>query len=221
MTKYSLRVHQCIKRLRWLYGDDKKKQLALSHILDYSIPIVYPNHMNEFRIVGHEYEKIKARKKRYQRYIKGMHDTFGTIYLLSLTFTDDVLNNTTEATRKAYVKRWLNDNTDDYFACVDYGKQNEREHYHAIVAFRFRELEPFKVKRRTFYKFTDGEEWPHGFFSIRKVAENEADRRKTVYYALKASDYAFKYANKENAAKPFHKRGVEHWFAIDDTDLPF
>lgn len=221
MAKYSLRVHQCIKRLRWLYGDDKKKQLALSHILNYSLPTVYPNHMDEFRIVGHEYEKIRSRKKRYYRYIKAMSESFGTLYLVSLTFTDEVLNSTNEETRKAYVRRWLNSTAVDYFACIDYGKENEREHYHAICVFD-KELETFKAKRRTYFKLPEKDAWEHGFYSIRRIADNEKDRRKAVYYAFKASEYAFKNADINTNAKPFHKRGVEHWITIDDTsELPF
>jgi hypothetical protein len=177
--------------------------------------------MDEFRIVGHEYEKIRSRKKRYYRYIKAMSESFGTLYLVSLTFTDEVLNSTNEETRKAYVRRWLNSTAVDYFACIDYGKENEREHYHAICVFD-KNLETFKAKRRTYYKLPEENAWEHGFYSIRKIADNEKDRRKAVYYAFKASEYAFKNADINTNAKPFHKRGVEHWITIDDTsELPF
>ena len=158
------------------------------------------------------------------RYIKGMSDTFEELYLVSLTFTDEVLANTSAQTRKDYVRKWLNDNTLDYFACVDYGKENAREHYHAICAFEL-PLEPYKVKRRTFYRLPSDNTWQYGFSSLRKINSSDKDRRKTAYYAFKASDYAFKNADKDSSAKPFHKRGVTHWITIDDTtkteDLPF
>ena len=57
----------------------------------------------------------------------------GQCIFLTLTFTDKVLDNTNEDTRKRYVKRYLKDVSPLYVANIDYGAKNEREHYHAIV----------------------------------------------------------------------------------------
>lgn len=57
----------------------------------------------------------------------------GQCLFLTLTFTDLTLNNTSEATRKKYVKNYLKSVSDYYVANIDYGGQNGREHYHAIV----------------------------------------------------------------------------------------
>jgi len=52
---------------------------------------------------------------------------------LTITFNDKCLNSTTIDTRRQYVKRYLNTFKRDYIANIDYGKENEREHYHALL----------------------------------------------------------------------------------------
>lgn len=184
--------------------------------------MVYPNYLDELKKVRLEFEKIKARRRRYNRYIKEMSESYKNLFLLSLTFSDEVMTRTSFQTRKDYVRQWLNKNSVDYFACVDYGKENGREHYHAIVALDL-PLEEIEIKRRKFYRVPEQTAWKYGFYSLRRVQNSDKDRRKTTYYAFKASDYAFKNADKTDVAKPFHKRGVTHWICVDGTeeDLPF
>lgn len=52
---------------------------------------------------------------------------------LTLTFTDECLASTTSKTRRKYVTRWLDKNSFLYVANIDYGSQNGREHYHALI----------------------------------------------------------------------------------------
>lgn len=51
-------------------------------------------------------------------------------YFYTFTFTDAVLNTTTEKTRRRYITRLLR--RSNYVANIDFGKKNAREHYHAI-----------------------------------------------------------------------------------------
>lgn len=67
-------------------------------------------------------------KQRIRSIIENYDSTFVT-----LTFTDDTLNSTTFETRSRYVKRYLKSYGVPYVANVDYGKDNEREHYHAVI----------------------------------------------------------------------------------------
>jgi hypothetical protein len=53
--------------------------------------------------------------------------------LVTLTFTDDCLGSTSAETRRTYVRKYLSSQSDRYIANRDFGKQNGREHYHAIV----------------------------------------------------------------------------------------
>lgn len=79
-----------------------------------------------------EYDKYRAKTRRVRRKILEMM-FYGSCSFLTLTFTDEVLANTTEHTRRRYVARFLKQISDDYVGNVDYGKINGREHYHAVV----------------------------------------------------------------------------------------
>ncbi len=77
-------------------------------------------------------------KKRIQRLKSKITEIFylsesSNVYFLTFTFTDDTLNNTNDDSRRQFVRRWLNDNTSNFVANIDFGEQNGREHYHALV----------------------------------------------------------------------------------------
>lgn len=52
---------------------------------------------------------------------------------LTLTFTDKTLDNTSKDTRRRYVINYLKSFDSYYIANIDFGRKNEREHYHAII----------------------------------------------------------------------------------------
>lgn len=79
-----------------------------------------------------EYDKYRAKTYRVRTKILSIMMT-GACSFLTLTFTDEVLANTTEETRRRYVSRFLKSKCTDYVANIDYGKLNGREHYHAVV----------------------------------------------------------------------------------------
>jgi len=73
-----------------------------------------------------------CRTKRLRNRVMAMLKKDECIFL-TLTFKNSVLNNTNEETRKKYIKRFLKETCYEYIANIDYGKKNEREHYHAVV----------------------------------------------------------------------------------------
>ena len=79
----------------------------------------------------------KRRTTRLRAHIELMI-SFPECTFLTLTFTDEVLENTSLQTRKKYVERYLKEQSHGfpYVANIDFGKQNGREHYHAVCAFR-------------------------------------------------------------------------------------
>lgn len=74
------------------------------------------------------YKRTKRLKDKIYDMLKNKNAIF-----LTLTFKDSVLNSTTESTRKDYVRKFLKSQCSCYVANIDYGKKNEREHYHALV----------------------------------------------------------------------------------------
>lgn len=80
-----------------------------------------------------DYKKYREKTRRVRRKILKMM-VLGSCSFLTLTFNDDVLNSTSEETRRRYVSRFLKSLSNNYVANIDWGKQNGREHYHAVIS---------------------------------------------------------------------------------------
>lgn len=156
---------------------------------------------------------LKQRRNKVRKYVRGMVDTFDRVYLVTLTFNDNALGLLSEKTRVRYVREFLNHNSLDYFACIDYGKINGREHFHALCSFDSSALATTVRRNKTYLAFVNS--WPYGFVEIKPIGTTRKDIFKSCAYAFKASDYAFK--NSDSIHRPFHKRGVEHWSVIRDS----
>lgn len=87
-------------------------------------------------VLWHEAEKVRQanqkRVKRLKQRITYMLEN-GSCQFLTLTFTDDVLAKTSEDTRRQYVRRFLSSFSNEFVANIDFGKENGREHYHALI----------------------------------------------------------------------------------------
>ena len=125
-----------------------------------------------------EAEKINkayyTRKKRLQTHIENMLNR-GTCHFLTVTFKDDVLNSTTPQTRRRYVARFLKSLAPVYIANIDFGAQNGREHYHAIVRS----------------DTADVSSWQYGFTNVQKV-RSEKDAAALAKYTSKLTNHAIK-----------------------------
>lgn len=79
------------------------------------------------------YQKVSRLKKRIAFILTNAPSS----YFVTLTFSDEVLQATSEQTRRQYVRKFLkaNANGTHYVANIDYGSKNGREHYHAITNF--------------------------------------------------------------------------------------
>lgn len=223
MAVYTVAVHSKVQHLRWKYGDNKKLQEALDRVLWWSFPRVYTSFALDVVSVHKSLSAQYARRKRVRLYVKKMVASFDRIFLASLTFNDDVLASTTQKTRERYIREWLNTYCCDYFACIDFGAVNGREHYHALVVFNLKvDLTCFVGKRKkVYYSLADPSVYPYGFSSFSLLnTDNNIDVSRTLNYAFKASNYAFK--SSDSKYKPFHKRGVNRWLSLSsDLDLPY
>lgn len=91
-----------------------------------------------------EKKRLYRLKNRIYNMIK---DNIFNCLFITFTFTNDILENTTEQTRLRYIKAYLNSQTNEYILNRDYGKTTEREHYHAIVKLKDSKLVNFKAYR--------------------------------------------------------------------------
>lgn len=240
MSTYSARMQGKVNHLRRKYknnGDTKHNDI-LSRILWYSIPVVYTRYFTDVKIACNKLDAVKRKRARYRAYVRDMLTTFcrDTYYhkpydafLVSLTFSDEYYCSNSRQTRNKYARDYLNYVSADYFACLDIGKENGREHYHAIIVtdkpLTLITNGKSKKREKQFFAFLNQEDaWRYGFYSLRPLKIDNQDLYRTMNYALKTSDYAFKSADADTGIKPFHKRGVEHYREYENfgyDTLPF
>lgn len=207
MTNNQIRIRFLVTKLRRKYEqtNNVKANDMLDRILWYSYPVVYwqTSEAEEIRLTM-EAERRKSKKYRTRKYLKGMESSYDELYFLTFTFTDTVLDSTKEATRKKYVQRWLNEYTRDYYANVDYGERNQREHYHALVSFV-----PELARKDAFV--TACHAWHvNGAIDVKKYRKGDAGKVSTYLNKL------CNHANKVSTGKSFHKKGL-----VEVDNLPF
>lgn len=103
---------------------------------------------------------------------------FGT-----LTFTDKVLDKTCRRTRARYVTKFLNKETFHYIANIDFGTQNDREHYHFIAMIE---------------KKMDLNNWKYGGNKVDYVPIDSGEIQSVKNYLLKLNNHSYKESTKQH-----------------------
>lgn len=87
-----------------------------------------PDEWNEACKINHAtYKRVKRLKDKISLFLNK------SCTFLTLTFTDEVLASTSPETRRRYITRFLKRFGVPYIANKDYGLENGREHYHAVI----------------------------------------------------------------------------------------
>lgn len=132
--------------------------------------------VDEARKINHAYNKRTQRlKERIRSYLEK-----GQCIWLTLTFSEEVLYSTTLETRRKYVQRYLKSQSDYYLANIDFGKNTEREHYHAIVVS----------------DFINTSEWIYGFTWTERIKNHQDSEKKLAKYTSKLTNHAIKETTK-------------------------
>ncbi len=161
-----------------------------SDIDDSSLSLRQAHYLNEFYgskkpLEWDEARKINnssfARSRRLRQRISIML-AFSDCIFLTLTFTDEVLINTSPQTRRRYVSRFLNSLNCVYVANKDFGENKGREHYHAIVE----------------KDFVDYSSWTYGSVNGQKV-RSSADNVKLAKYISKLTNHSIKATTQRSA----------------------
>ena len=93
----------------------------------------YPYLWKECKRIYHA--KI-CRTNRLKKRVEKMLSS-GQCIFLTITFNNKVLGNTSSRSRRDYVRKYLNSLCCPYVGNIDFGKNNKREHYHALVQSDF------------------------------------------------------------------------------------
>lgn len=137
------------------------------------------NELKECSRINHaNFERVKRLKDRVSNIL-----STGCASFVTLTFTNQVFNDTNELTRRKYVSRWLRSFGVPYVANIDYGKNTNREHYHAVIGC----LIPSKS-------------WCYGFSDIELIkTNNDNDIICLSKYVSKLTNHAIKETTKRCA----------------------
>lgn len=122
------------------------------------------------RLIESKYRKYARARKKIESLVLS-----GKAVFITLTFTNDVLNNTSSLTRRRYVARYLKEQCAFYLANIDYSPKKEREHYHAVVSDR-----------------VDMSKWSYGFVYCESVRAHDMCAKRVARYVAKLTSHAFK-----------------------------
>jgi len=134
------------------------------------------------------YERVKRLKQRIETMLNNGKNLF-----LTLTFTDKTLAKTSDETRRRYVARFLKQFDCEYVANIDFGEENEREHYHAVLNTSF--INPLS--------------WQYGNLDVKQVrnaTDKELDCIRLAKYVAKLTNHAIKETTKRNSLIYSRKR---------------
>lgn len=92
---------------------------------------------------NHEYKNIsKAQAIKRDRLYKRIYSMLAqnNCLFITMTFNNETMKKTTEETRRRYIKRFLNEQASAYILNRDYGTENKREHYHALIVAKYQNM---------------------------------------------------------------------------------
>ena len=152
-----------------------------------------------------QYRKYKRVRERTTDIVISSQAVF-----LTLTFSPKTLSNTSEATRRKYVRRYLKSQSPEYVANIDYGNKNEREHYHAVVYSPNQKIDLAPWRK-------------YGFIFADKVRTKQASEKRLAKYITKLTRHALKKSTHDGTLTPRliyarHKKGEPSF--LEDL-LPF
>lgn len=137
------------------------------------------------RLANSNYKKIKRLKDRINSFIEKSILLDEKLIFFTLTFNDKTLSVTKEETRRKYVVRYLNTECVEFVANVDYGKENGREHYHAVGILKDNKK---NANRKNWEKY--------GNCDFKRVATQTKDVKRLAKYLVKLTNHALKETTK-------------------------
>lgn len=102
---------------------NQRKYFAFKNDLPFTLNLDYE------RVLKARYQKNSRIKKR----LVYLLSRFENIWFITFTFNNNYINKSTR-TKRDLMKMVLNTHDFKYMLNIDYGKKNEREHYHCILA---------------------------------------------------------------------------------------
>lgn len=134
-----------------------------------------------------------ARSRRLRRRLAPMIEDGA--FFITLTFRDSVLDSTSPATRRKYVRRFLKDIASDFVANKDFGKDFGREHYHAVISSLHDRLGDLVLVHDEKGAHATLKGWPYGYSNWEAIGRSSGDSLHLVCvsrYLSKLQNHALK-----------------------------
>lgn len=190
------RVNHILHKSRTLLNYSESQRLALINEYHQCRNIIDNTSDVDYRVANNMMRARQMKSARVRKYIEMMFNIFKTskLYFVSLTFNDDVLSSTSETTRRKYLIRYLKSINDYYIANIDYGKKNEREHYHCIIPIKDDDIEVFNAKKNIYHN--KGAIWKYGFETCKCINREIDDLTRISIYIDKFANHTIKETTK-------------------------
>lgn len=118
------------------------------------------------------------REKRLRSRVRFMFETKRPVFFLTFTFNNESLSQYSEKRLKRAVLKWVHEYADIFIVNKDYGAENARLHFHALVVAR--------------NDFVDLSTWSFGYFFARVCGKRASDIANLGAYVAKLSRHAIK-----------------------------
>lgn len=164
---------------------------------------------------------------RLYDHIGYLNTTYEKVYFITLTFNDSAMKLTRD-TRRQLIHRMLNKYCDDYVANIDYGKQNEREHYHAVIVPKMEcDIQLKRSGNRLHYcsDLLDHKYLKYGFYYIELVNCRVDDVKAVSRYIAKLCNHSIKVKQSKIMTKKqsdyhFYQRHMDRFMRMVPLDSP-
>lgn len=175
----------------------------------------------KFRECSKIYRSRKQQRKRIRGRLEKWFDV-GYLYFLTLTFNDDALERTTARSRRRAVSKFLRQFDGVFVANIDYGKEHEREHFHAVLCVE----KPLAYSSHLIYrgrfciKSDVLEFWArtYGFYTCARVdSDNHADFLRISRYLNKLTLHAIK--DTASGCRLIYSRTIPDWYKQKRKEL--
>lgn len=137
------------------------------------------------------WEQVKKVKSHIEYWFnKASHIDKYILYFITFTFDDKAMSYKPK-TRREHICRLLSKYADDYILNIDYGSENNREHYHSFVVFDKNKINCYK---NTFNhtKIQELDNYKMGNYDLKKARINDLSAIKIGKYMDKLTLHSVK-----------------------------
>lgn len=128
-------IYKRYKFLQCLYYSTEplnvKYRIQITIDLDYFIKLIDCIPIRDIKTCERIFNAHRKKSQRLRKRIEKLLEK--PCVFVTFTFEDKTLENTSQLTRRRYIQRELKSLGVPYIANIDFGKINEREHYHGIA----------------------------------------------------------------------------------------